>query len=244
MNRRRSADAISAAVSAYCDAIEVPEFDEAAIAARGRQRERMIERARGTPLRVAACAAAAVVLLLILGNIPAVVAGVERLLQAFSVTAGRTTPMTIRVVDLEHARADMPFAIVTPPPLAGAPMVAVEEMDGAGTRSDPSVIFEIHGTTPGREVMIVETKAAGRISPTLFSIRGPADRAGSRPLRSLGPPVSRGRRVPGVVLRGSFEGRAFAPTTWVAHDTRIVVMSPPGFLTDAQMLAIRRAMSR
>ncbi len=72
--------------------------------------------------------------------------------------------------------------------------------------------------------------------------------AGRRTVRDRHRCVRSGRR-----LRAAAEPRESCcadllegapPTTWIAHGTRIVVMSPPGLLTDAQMLAIRRAMSR
>lgn len=244
MKPRRSADPISLAVIAYCETIEVPDFDEAAVASRHHKREYMIERAHARPLRIAAAVTTIIALLLVLRNIPAVGEGIERVLQAFSVVAGGTKPMTIRVVDLERARADVPFAVVEPPRIVGAPIVTVDEMYGDASRSDASIIFEAHGMAPGRDVMIVESQAGRRLSSTLLSIRGPADAAGLAPLGSVEPPASSGRRAPAILLRGYFEGRTFTPTTWVAHGTRVVVMSPPGFLTGAQMRAIRRAMSR
>jgi len=230
MNPKRSIDPIAAAVVAYCDAVDVPDFDATAVVSRRRKHTFERERSREKPLRIAASLAAMLALLFVAFNISAVVAEVERVFQAVTVTAGRMTPMTIRVV-------------IEPPSIPGAPIVTVEEIYGDASRSNPSVIFEIHGSAPGREVMIVENTAARQLAPTLLTVRGPGEKEIPR-LHSLEPRISPGRRAPTTVLHGSFAGEAFTPTTWVTQGTRIAVMSPPGFLTDSQMRAIRRAMSR
>lgn len=242
MNLKRSVDPIAAAVVAYCDAVDVPDFDASAMVSPGRQRLFERERAPEQPWR-SALIAAMVAGLFAVFNISAVVAEVERIFAAFTVDAGRTAPMTFRVVDIARARSDMLFAIIEPPPIPGAPLVTVEEMFGDAARSNPSVIFEIHGATPGREVMIIENSAARQLPSTLLTVRGPEDREPPR-LPPFGPRSSSGGRAPAIVVHGSFAGKAFTPTTWVAHGTRIAVMSPPGFLTDSQMQAIRRVMSR
>lgn len=243
MNLKRSIDPIAAAVVAYCDAVDVPDFDATAVVSWRRKHTFKRERPREKPLRIAASLAAMLALLFVAFNISAVVAEVERVFQAVTVTAGRMTPMTIRVVNIERARADMPFAVIEPPSIPGAPIVTVEEIYGDASRSNPSVIFEIHGAAPGREVMIVENTAARQLAPTLLTVRGPGEKEIPR-LHSLEPRISPGRRAPTTVLHGSFAGEAFTPTTWVTQGTRIAVMSPPSFLTDSQMRAIRRAMSR
>lgn len=242
MNPKRSVDPIAAAVVAYCDAVDVPDFDASAMVSPGRQRPFERERAPEKPWR-AALIAAMVALLFAVFNISAAVAEVERIFAAFTVDAGRTAPMTIRVVDIARARTDMPFAIIEPPPIPGAPLVTVQELLGDASRSNPSLIFEIHGATPGREVMIIENSAARQLPSTLLTVRGPEDREPPR-LRPFGPGASSGGRAPAIVVHGSFEGKAFTPTTWVARGTRVAVMSPAGFLTDSQMHSIRRVMSR
>jgi hypothetical protein len=244
MNPKPFASELAEAIVAYCDAIDVPDFDEASIALANRRRVRHIEPTR-TRRRLTACVAVLVALVIVLCNVPAVVAGVQRVFAAFTVDAGRTRPMTMRVVDLERARADMPFAVIAPPSIAGAPIVAVDEMYADAFPAGASVVFEIHGTAPGPEVMIIETNAAGYHAPTVFAIRGPADAATVIPrFRSLESPAPWVHPAPSGLLRGSLGGRTFAPASWVAHGTRVVVMSPPGFLSGAQLQTIRREMSR
>jgi len=247
--KRRRFGGISADVVAYCEAVEVPDFDEAAITSRShvpvhriaRSRTRMRMRMR---MRTVASVAALIALFVGLCEMPAVVAGVERVFAAFTVAAGRTAPMTIRIVGLERAKADMPFAVIAPPPIAGAPEVTVGEMYAGASLAEASVVFELHGTAPGPEIMIIETKAARNHARTLFAMRGAADRPVLPVWRSLQSPAPSGHSLQKFVLRGSVAGHAFAPASWVAHGTRVAVMSPPGLLSIAQLQTIRRAMSR
>jgi len=243
MNQKRSADPIAAAVVAYCDAVDVPDLDAAAIVSRRREDTFGKRRAAEKPWLIAASVAAIIALLFVAFDISAVVAEVQRVFAAFTLAAGRTTPLTIRVVDIERARADMPFAIIEPPPIRGAPIVTVEEIAGDASPSNASVIFEIHGVAPGRELMIVETKASRPLAATLLTVRAPGDRELPR-LSPLEPPAPSSRHERPIILHGSFAGQAMTPTTWVAHGTRVAVMSPPGFLADSQMRAIQHAMSR
>jgi hypothetical protein len=242
MNPERPANSLRESVIAYCDAIDVPGYDEAAILSRVRLRSQRPAPSRRR-LKFALCVAAALALLVVLYDIPAVVAGVQRVFAAFTVTEGRTTPMSIRVVDLQRARADAPFAVIAPPPVANAPIVTVDEVNTQSNPSDASIVFELHGRMPGPEVMIVESDAASHPSRTLFALREAAAAPNlSRPPTPESP--DRPGAVPRLVLRGSFGGRAFTPASWVAHGTRVVIMSPPGFLSAAQLKAIRGAMSR
>ncbi len=193
---------------------------------------------------MAASVAAMVALLVLLCNIPAVVAGVERVFAAFTVGAERTAPMTMHVVDLERARADMPFAVIAPPRIAGAPSVTVDEIYADASPSEASVIFEIHGAAPGPGIMIIESKAAAYHSRALFAIRAAAGASALPGLNALESAAPAAHGAPRFMLRGSFEGRAFTPASWVTRGTRVVVMSPPGLLSTAQLQTIRHAMSR
>jgi len=236
----RSVDEIAQHVVAYCEAIEIPAFDEAAFAALHRVPVGQ-SAPRGARWKLATSAVAIVVLLVALSNLHAVVAGVQQLLRAFTIDGGARTSMTIRAVDLRGARADMPFEVIAPPHIAGVPIVTVDEV--AAGSSDPSVIFELHGTSFGPEVMIVESNAAAHHAPTLFTIGGSANATGSAALPALKSRVRSKVQTPRIVLRGFVDDRGFLPATWVAHGTRVVVMSPPGFLSVAQLRAIRHAMT-
>ncbi|MBD5657518.1 MAG: hypothetical protein IAI50_20410, partial [Candidatus Eremiobacteraeota bacterium] len=94
-------------MNAYCEAIDVPNFDEAAIASRRHPATHSIVRSHAR-LKMAVVAAT-VALVVVLCDIPAVVAGVQRVFAAFTIAAGQQKPMTIRAVELARARADMPF---------------------------------------------------------------------------------------------------------------------------------------
>jgi hypothetical protein len=241
MNGRQSG-AMADAVAAYCKAMVVPDLDEAAIIAASRLRVRAAAPRR---IRLTAASGVALVgLVVLVCNGAAVVAGVQRAFAAFSVAAGRAQPMTIRAVDLERARADMPFTVIAPPSIAGAGVVAVDEIDADSAASNASVVFELRGTAPRPGIMIIESDAARYHGRTIFAIPGPAASARSLQARWPQSPVPADDSKPNVVLRGSFQGRAFAPPTWVAHGTRIVVMSPPGVLSTAQLQTIRHQMSR
>jgi hypothetical protein len=231
MNVRPSADRMERAVGAYCNAIAVPAFDEAAITA-----ALPVRAGRAAPRRINVAARSVAVLaglVLLACSMPAVVAAVQHAFAAFSIAGGRPRPMTIRAVDLERARADMPFAVIAPPAIAGFDVVAVDEIAANPAASDGSVVFQLHRRTPGPDVMIVESDAARHHAPTVLTIGRPPDAARFPAIRR-----------PQVVLRGSFQGRTFAPASWVAHGTRIVVMSPPGLLSSEQLQTIRHRMSR
>jgi hypothetical protein len=242
MKTKPNANAISEAVVAYCEAIDVPDFDEAAIASSSRVGFNPIARWRMRP-RVAAYVASFVVLLAILYNVPTVVAGVQRVFAAFTVaSARRTTPMTIQEVNLDRARVDMPFTVIVPPSIAGAEIVAIDEVYSPGSPSDASVIFEIHGSAAGPEAMIVEN-AARHHSPTLFALRDPANATALPPFHSFGTrPLAAHKPI--LMLREDNNARTFSPASWVTHGTRVVVMSRPGLLSISQLRAMKRAMSR
>lgn len=253
MNRPHAADAVSEAVIAYCDALRVPVLDEAAIAARPGPRARGTgtpphARGTGTPmarprLRIAAAVAIGVALLVCLCAAPAVFAGAQRILRAFTLVAGRPQPMTVRVVGLERARADAGFVVIPPPPIAGAPSVTVEEFAAGASRAATSVVFEIRGHASGSAITIVESNADRAPARTLLSTDdGRAGARGAQP-GALAPPVRRHRPGRHAELYGVANGEPFEPVTWVARGTRIVLVAPPGTLSPAQVRAIRRAMS-
>jgi hypothetical protein len=244
MNRKPPADAVAAvdlAVAAYCEAINVPDIDEAAVAARlrnlsdGGRRVRFRMRAGS----VVAYVAVALTLAVALSTIPAVIAGAERVLRAFTLIGGRTTPLTTRTVDLERARADMPFVVVAPPAIAGLPSVSIDEVAGGDAGSSAELVFQIRGAASGREVTFVESKFEKNARRTLISI-GPSIDSGTP---QFAPPPGADGGGSALVLHGYAEGRTFVPSTWVDRGTRIVLLAPPGALTAGEMRDIRAAMS-
>jgi hypothetical protein len=171
---------------------------------------------------------------------PAVVAGIQRVFSAFALVGGRTAQMSVREVDLARARADVPFEIVVPPTFPGTTMT-LREILSAGSPESDSVAFDLVMRRPAPEISIVESRAGG--TPRLFylSVREP-DRGDAKvaPLPALPKLPSDGSKI--SVLGNLGEG-SFVPLTWVTRGTRIVLMSPPGALSAAQIRTIRSAMS-
>jgi RNA polymerase sigma-70 factor (ECF subfamily) len=191
---------------------------------------------------VVAVAAAVVTLC----NFSAVVAGVERMLQGYAVSGSRTTPLTMRAVTLARARSDMPFAVVVPPAIPGARLISVAEMDRGAARSARSLILEIRGKA-GRELTIVES-ASGEVpkqTQLLLALNpaSPGDASSGSPALGVDAMHPSPSQRAATSLRAEINGRTFAPLSWVARGTRIVLIDPPDFLTAAEMRAIRRAMS-
>jgi len=244
MSRKPPADAVAAAVAAYGEAIDVPDIDEAAIAARvrslsnGAPRDRF--RLRRGSVGAYVAAAAALTLVAVLSNVPAVIAGAERVLQAFTLAGGHATQLTTRTVDFDRARSDMPFFVVAPPAIAGLSNVSIDEVTGGDAGSRAQLVFQMHGAASGREVTFVESELEKNAARTLISIGSPTNMVRPR----FEPPPVTGRGGSAIALRGYADGRSFAPIAWVTRGTRIVLVAAPGVLSAAEVRDIRRAMSR
>jgi hypothetical protein len=237
----RSADALRDAVASYVDAIDIPPLDERAIGVR-RATLAVAQASRRPLLRSAAIATAAAVALCFAFEAPSVVAGVQRVFAAFTVDRGRTVPMNVREVDLAQARADVPFAIVVPPALAGTTTTLREVLSPASPASD-MVAFDLETRRPGPGVSIVESRDGGGSRAMLLSVRE-SERANAQlaPLPPL--PKRESGAGPKISLEAKVGTASFVPLTWVTHGTRIVLVSPPGLLSAAQIRTIRSAMSR
>jgi RNA polymerase sigma-70 factor (ECF subfamily) len=168
-------------------------------------------------------------------TIGTVVAGIERVVRGFAVTGGRVVPLTVRRVDLRRARADLPFTIVAPPVLREAPVVAIDEYYRGTPAFDASVMFVLRDRSSGVGITIVESKDTRGPTRELF-VAGDGD-----DVRGPAAPPSMGVR--GYDVRGSFAGRSFRPQTWLAHGTRIVVMTPTARIRVALFRKIRHGMS-
>jgi len=241
----RHAESVRDAVASYVHEITVPALDQRAIAARRGALARTQTLPQRPLLRATVLATAATFAIFfavfLTVDASAVVAGMQRVFAAFALVGGRTVPMNVREVDLATARADVPFEIIVPPALAGTTMTLREILSPAAPASD-SITFDLDMRRPGPAVSIVESRDGGGPRQLYLSVREP-DRGDAKvaPLPALqklaggaGPQIS----VVGDVGKGSF-----VPLTWVTRGTRIVLMSPPGVLSQAQIQAIRSAMS-
>ena len=233
-------DSMCDAVASYVRAFSIPALDERAIAAY-REQLASAKAPRRQLLRTAALAAAAALAIFLAVDSSAVIAEMQRVFAAWALVGGRTVPMSVREVDLAQARADVPFAIVVPPALPGTRMSLREIVSPAAPQSD-SIAFDLDMRRPGPEVSIVESRDGGGPRAFYFSLREP-DRGDAKvaPL----PPLPKGSNRAGshVSVIGDLGKGSFVPLTWVTRGTRIVLMSPPGVLSKAQIRAIRSAMS-
>ena len=228
------------AVASYVHEIAVPVLDERAIAAR-RGMFAVAQAPRRPLLRTAALATAAALAIFLAFDASAVVAGMQRVFAAFALIGGRTVPMSVCEVDLAKARADVPFEIIVPPSLPGSTMTLREILSSASPASD-SVAFDLDMQRPGPGVSIMESRDGGGPRQFYLSAREPdRDDAKVAPLPAL-PKLSGGSGAQ-ISVVGKFGNASFVPLTWVTRGTRIVLMSPPGVLSDAQVRAIRSAMS-
>lgn len=235
----RHVESLRGAVASYVDGSAIPALDERAIAARRGMRP-IAQATRRPLLRTAAFVAAAALAAFVAVDEPAVVAGIQRVFSAFALVGGRTAQMSVRDVDLARARADVPFEIVVPPAIPGTTMT-LREILSSGSPASDSVAFDLEMRRPGPEVSIVESRDGGGPRLVYFSVREP-DRGDAKvaPLPALPKPPGDGSKI--SVLGNLGEG-SFVPLTWVTRGTRIVLMSPPGALSAAQIRAIRYAMN-
>ncbi len=235
----RPVEALRDAVACYVDAIAIPPLDARAIATR---RETLAIAPAPRPLlRTAALAAAAALAVFLAVDASAVVAQIQRVFAAFAIVDGRAVPMSVREVDLAKARADVPFEVIVPPALAGTSMTLREVVSATSPEND-SIVFALNSQRPGPEISIVESRDGGVPRQFYLSTREP-DRAGAKvaPLPAL--PKLSGIAGPQISVVGRLGANSFEPPTWVTRGTRIVLMGPPGVLSNAQVQAIRSAMS-
>ena len=228
------------AVASYLNAILIPALDERAIIAR-RGSLAIAQAPRRRLLRTAALATAAALAVFLAVDASAVVAEMQRVFSAFALVGGRMVPLSVREVDLAKARADVPFEIIVPPTLAGTTMTLREILSSASPAND-SVVFDLDMRRPGPGVSIVESRDGGGKRQFYLSEREP-DRANARvaPLPAL--PKLSGSAGPQISLVAKLGMVSFVPLSWVTRGTRIVLTSPPGVLSAAQIRAIRSAMS-
>ncbi len=96
---------------------------------------------------------------------------------------------------------------------------------------------------PGPPVTIVESRDGGGPRRVYLSVREPdRDDAKVAPLPAR--PDGSANAGAHLSVAGRLGDRSFVPLTWVTRGTRIVLLSPPGALSYAQLRAIRSAMSK
>jgi hypothetical protein len=226
--------AMKNAIRTYVGAIAVPPYSAAAI--RSRESSVAVERRQGW-LAVAAIVAAAVALI---AFAPAVVAGVQRFIQAFTVVDGRPTQLPVQEVTLDQLRADVAFAVVPP---ANVPAGFEETIDeiGAGGSSGARAMFHysLHGGPP--VLTIIENSAADRSQADAITMRYSVN----RPLPpALAPSAVEQPGLHTSVLsrNGMLTRFKLTPITWVDRGTRVTLIAVPGALTRSQIDSIVRAM--
>lgn len=224
-------------VADYVDAIDVPRFRAAQVEAR---RVRAPVEPRTWP-RMWAAIPAAVAAIVLVAFAPAVVAQVQRVIQAFTIVNGRPTEVPVRDVSIEELRTDMPFSVVAP---IGIPANLHEEISEIGTGASARAMFRFSASGGPPVLTILENNAAND-SPTNLMMRyGPA---GQMPAL---PPVPNqdAAPIPGnhaalVIRRNGMQTRVKVnPITWIARGTRISLIAMPGALNRAQLNAILRSM--
>ncbi len=243
MNRSQRVEPLRRVAHAYAEAIEVPRFKGAAVRAR-----MPIAAPAGFAWRWAGAALATALLIVgfALGS-RAVVAQVERMLQAFATIGGQAVPVAVSTVSLEQARSDMPFAVIAPAAIPAGFDVTINELNVGSSRLDSRLLFAYQSGDRGPGLTIMESAARGATPQSSMrlwmtqSVRGLSPPPAPPPLpnAALGEHalVQFGRN--GQVMRRV----RLQPLTWIVRGTRIDLISPPGVLSAEQLAAIRRAMS-
>jgi hypothetical protein len=247
MSQSQRVERLRRVARAYAETIDVPRFNAAAIRAR-----MPAGAAGGFAWRWASAAVAASLLVVAFAfGGRAVVAQVERMLQAFATIGGQTVPVAVSTVSLEQARRDMPFAVIAPAAIPPGFDGTIDELNVTSSRLDSRLLFQYrNGNAP--ELTIIESAARGATPQSSMrlwmtqSIRGVAPPAGPPPAvaRSLPNAASGEHAFVQFGRNGQVQRRVrIEPLTWVVRGTRIDLISPPGLLSGEQLAAIRRAMS-
>lgn len=227
------------AVAGYMDSISVPAYRAAAVESRRND----VAPKRRDWSRAWMSVAAGIAAIALVAFAPAVVAQVQRVMQAFTVVNGRATELTMQQVSLQQLRADMPFAVVRP---GNVPPGYEEEIDEIGPGTNTArAMFHYAPAGRGPALTVIESSAADQ-SPVNFrvefSTRGETP-AMQRPVFWSQKPLAPG---PHVVMKDVRNGvgtvTRVTPITWVTHGTRITVIPIPGALTRMQLEAILRSM--
>lgn len=243
MNQSQRVERLREIARGYAESIEAPRFNAAAI------RSRMPGASwTGFGWRRAGVALAAGLLIFAFAfGGRAVVAQVERMLQAFATIGGQSVPVTVSAVSLEQARRDMPFAVIAPAGIPAGSDETINELSVGSSRLDSRLLFQYRSGDRAPGLTIIESAARGATPQSAvrlwmrYSIRGMAPPGAVPPLPNA---ASGEHAFVQFNHSGQVQYRArIEPFTWVVRGTRIDLISPPGLLTAQQLAAIRRAMS-
>jgi hypothetical protein len=240
MNQSQLVERTREAAGAYVEAIEVPRYNAAAVAARISRHA-----ARRAIPGWAVVAAACVLFVAFVAGTPSVRAQVERVLQAFAVINGQNVPVAVNSVSLEQARRDMPFAVIAPAAIPPGMSEAIDELNPSSSRLDSSLIFRFSYGNQAPDVTIVE-RSSHAVAPQRMRLWMTQGSHGVRPPAPPLPNAASGEHAFVQLGQGGQVQRRvrLEPISWVARGTRIDLISPPGVLSNAQLTAIRRAMLR
>jgi hypothetical protein len=241
MNQSSQTDRIREAAASYVESIDVPAYRANAI----RTRLQAVSESRVTWHPVAAALAAAAIVVALIFNGPAVLAQVERALQAFATINGQRVLVAVNTVSLEQARRDMPFAVIAPVGIPPEFQETIHELNFASSRFDSRLLFEYRTSDNAPPLTIAEssTRAAVPQKQTRVMITQGANAGAMAQTPAL---PSAGSRQYGYLQfkNGQVLHRIrLEPISWTVRGTRIDLISPPGLLSNAQLTAIRRAMS-
>jgi len=234
-------DLTKSAVAGYVDSIAIPAYCAAAI----ESRQPVVAVERRDSRRVWMSVAAGVAAIALVAFAPAVVAQVQRVMQAFTVVNGRTAELRMQSVSLQQLRADMPFVVVRPANIPANYAEDIEEI-GAGTGAARAMFHYSLAGQAMPSLTILESSAADRSRDGIrveYSARGGNLPALPPPAFRSQVPSERGEHaVMKTVDNGLQRMIRITPITWVTRGTRVSFIAPPGTLTNLQLKAIVRAM--
>jgi hypothetical protein len=246
MNQSQRVERLRRVARAYAETIDVPRFNAAAV------RVRMPAAApAGFAWRWAGAALAAALLVVAFAfGSRAVVAQVERILQAFATIGGQTVPVAVSTVSLDQARRDMPFAVIAPAAIPLGFDETINELNISSSRLDSRLLFQFRNGDRAPELTIIESAARGATPQSSMRlwmtqrINGEAPPPVPPPAGALPNAASGEHAFVQFGRNGQVQRRVrIEPLTWVVRGTRIDLISPPGLLSGEQLAAIRRAMS-
>lgn|GEM_PF-5086892 len=239
MNRTAFEEGIRQSVAIYAASIDVPGVDVTSIRARAVDaREVGAPVARKRRPRLLTMAATTAVLLILALSAPAVIAGVQRVMQAFIVTNGQRVPLSVRTVSLDQARADMPFTVIVPAAIPTGLQPTIREL-GSGANAHLMFAYSNGGSQlPGLTIM---ESAAGEPQPNMQFMESIGKHA-LPPPSAL--PSGQSAQMQWKLRGGQVLKRyKIEPIVWTERGTRVSILAAPS-LTRAQLEAIRSAMQR
>lgn len=216
----------------YVEHIAVPTYDERAVGLRV-QRDSARRQWRGSRFAIAAAATVFVFLLFDGRN---VLAQAEQVFRAFVSVNGHTAAAKVNSVTLDQARRDMPFTVIAPVGLPTNLRGNIQELVPPLGATGSSLMFT-YGMSQ-HAITITESSNTRIRSAGNSKIGIVARDAGSLPkfppLHGPGP----------YAFFNDASGKLVKlhPVVWTVEGTRIVLLAPPGMLTDSQIARIKRLM--